>query len=222
MGSDRTTTADMSLGRALAAALAEPVADGEALFAAAESSLADLTAADTDGDLAERAARQEHGDTPLLGTQLRTHPYPALLWNGERFERLGARWPARLAFLAVVAAGPAPDRPRLARSVQLGESVRLLWPEPSAAPVAGLTTDSVAAAVCAAAAAGLPDHELGFVAEMAAALMLVTPRVHETRVQEIHAGHALASGWLALQLVRSGVVAAPGTAAEVLGTRDAP
>jgi hypothetical protein len=196
--------------------------DSEGAFTEAELYLAELAEAPTDQRLAEIAAHQDMGDTPLLGTRFRAQTYPALLWNGERFERLGAPWPARLAFMAGVAAGETADRFRLTRSVQLGESLRGLWPQPAEAPAAGLTTDSVAAAVCAAVAAGVEDSALEAVAETAASLMLVTPAVLTADLRESGAGHALASGWLALMLLRSGVVAAPGTSGEVLQTREAP
>lgn len=211
-----------SLTESLSTLLAEATADSETTLAEAESQLAELAMAPTDHDLAEIAEHADVGDSPLLGTRHRAQAYPALLWNGERFERLHAPWPARLAFLAGVAAGEAADRNRVARSVRLGESVRGLWPQPAETATAGLTTDSVAAAVCAAVAAGVEDSALEAVAETAAALMLITPAAPSAELREMHAGHALASGWLALVLLRSGVLAAPGTAAEVLGTREAP
>lgn len=211
-----------TLADALSAALRTSESASEGELAQAEAELSRLAGAATDPDLVELAERQEAGDTPLLGTSLRTQVYPALLWNGERFERLRAPWPARLAFLTLATTGEGFDSPRSARAIAVGEAVRRSWPQDPEDPVADLTTSSVGAAVCAAIAAGVPDEDLEAVAEVAAALMLVTPLRPTAEVRESHAGHALAAGWLAVQLFRSGVVAAPGTAAEVLLTRVAP
>jgi len=211
-----------TLADALSEALHTSESACEAELARAEAELSRLAHAATDLDLVERAMHQEAGDTPLLGTSLQTHVYPALIWNGERFERLQATWPARLAFLVLATAGKDFGRSRSARAITVGEAVRRNWPQDPESPVTGLTTSSVGAAVCAAIAAGVPDDDLEAVAEVAAAVMLVTPVRPTAEVRESHAGHALASGWLAVQLFRSGVVAAPGTAAEVLGTQVAP
>lgn len=188
--------------------------------AGAESALAELATLEPDEELTALAARQVPGPTPLLGTPHTAATFAALLWNGERFERHGLPWGARLLFLARVCAGE-PDG--VDAAVRAGKSMRDAWPpsRPSN-PVAGLTTDAVASSVCAAVACGLDDEAVQQVTELAASLMLVTPTEPSRELAGLHAGHALASGWLAVQLHRSGVVAAPGTLSEVLATREAP
>jgi hypothetical protein len=155
----------------------------------------------------------------VLRTALASGPtYPDLLRSGELFHHNEIPWSERLAFLAR-AVGAAPDAE--AAAVRAAEVVRRLWPpEPSGQVVAGLTTDSVASAVCVAVATGLSPDEVENVAELAAGLMVATPAGSEPSGPQ--AGHALASGWLALVLYRSGVRAAEGTADEVLATRAAP
>jgi hypothetical protein len=210
-----------SLGTALSVALRHPGVASETVLTAARAELERLSEVVTDRDLA-LADRQAAGDTPLLGTSSRTDPYPALLWNGERFERLDATWPARLAFLTLATAGGSSDHQRAGRAIQVGEAVRRSWPDDPTNPVAGLSTASVAAAVCAAIAEGVADDDLEMVAEIAASLMLVTPLRPAAGIRESHAGHELASGWLAVQLFLAGLVAAPGTSSDVLKTREAP
>ncbi len=211
-----------TLADALSAALRTAGSGSDEQLARAEAELSTLARATTDPDLAELARRQEAGGTPLLGTSLRAQVYAALLWNGERFERLDAAWPARLVFLTLSTPDGGLDRERMARAIAVGEALRRTWPQDPESPVADLTTSCVGAAVCAAIAGGIPDADLEAIAEVAAALMLVTPVQATVQVRETHAGHALAAGWLAVELYRSGVVAAPGTAAEVLHTRVAP
>lgn len=213
------------LAHLLADALVQSTASGHRLRGSstldeAESVLADLAAIEPDHDLRNAAARQDPGSTPLVGTAHTAATYPALLWNGERFERVGTAWPVRLAFL-IRTVGEVPDR--FAAAVDLGVALRSMWPPaPVSHPVAGLTADTVAAAACAAVAAGLDGADLECVAELAAGLMLITPADPRPELAGLYAGHALAVGWLALQLHRCGVLAAPGTAAEVLAAREAP
>lgn len=211
-----------TLAVTVAKALAEAPGGSLSGLAGARAELARLDTADVDGDLRAVAAHQDAGDVPLLGTTLRAGTYPALLWNGERFERLGVAWVTRLAFVARAAA-PEGHEPDLAHAVGVGVAVREGWPgaDPRDA-AAGLTTDTVATAVCAAAASGVRDRELERVADLAAALMLVTPTQVTPGLAGLLAGHSLASGWLAVQLHGCGVLAAPGTAEEVLNTREAP
>ena len=193
---------------------------GEALEQELEE-LDALTRQPVEADLGALAVLQEPGEVPLLGTDLSSAAYPALLWNGERFERLGTRWNARLAFVALTAAQPGAPSTSLARAVRTGGAVRGLWP-PASPPgaAAGLTTDVVCAAVCAALAAGVAAEELEPVAELAAGLLLVTATEPDADTSHLQAGHALAAGWLAVQLHHCGVVAAPGTSADVLTTRE--
>ncbi|HET7400087.1 MAG TPA: hypothetical protein VFJ94_16350 [Intrasporangium sp.] len=224
-------TVSAPLAEALDAALTVAPPAAEAILADAQAQLAHLGRLGPDPDLSELAPQQDPGDTPLLSTPHTASTYPALLWNGERFERLSAPWAARLAFLARVAAGDAAEPVRLARAVWAGEVVRRLWPPAPEGPArAGLTTDSVAAGACAAVASGIEGDELAAVAELAAGLMLVTPvdvgagapAGATPHLAGLAAGHCLAAGWLAVQLFRCGVLAAPGTALEVLATREAP
>lgn len=210
---------------ALAAALALATGKDHAVNSGSdldeeESALAALTALEPEEDLQATAAQKDPGPTPLLGTPHTAETYSALLWNGERFERYGVSWGARLLFLAR-ASGGRPDR--AAAGVRAGEAMRATWPpESTTTPVAGLTVDTVSSSVCAAVSDGLEGEAVEQVAELAAALMLITPEAPSSELAGLHAGHALASGWLAVQLHRSGLVAAPGTSAEVLATRETP
>lgn len=182
-----------------------------------------LARAPVDADLATLAAQQEPGPVPLLGTPHSTAPYAALLWNGGRFERLDVPWGTRLAFVAVTVKGATEFGESLVPAVEAGVALRALWP-PSAStePVAVLTADAVAAGVCAAVASELGRAELAAVAELAAGLMVVGPTVEDPRLRALQAGHSLAAGWLAVQLHLCGLLAAPGTAEEVLLTRETP
>lgn len=196
-------------------------APGTAAGAAAE--LETLARAPVDADLATLAAQQEPGPVPLLGTPKSTAPYAALLWNGGRFERLDVPWGTRLAFVAVTAQGAPAFGESLVPAVEAGVALRALWPPPAAPEaVAALTADAVSAAVCAAVATGLGGADLAAVAELASGLMVVGPTVGDPRLRALQAGHSLAAGWLALQLHLCGLLAAPGTAEEVLLTRETP
>lgn len=182
-----------------------------------------LAWAPVDADLATLATQQEPGPVPLLGTPNTTTPYAALLWNGGRFERLDVPWPTRLAFAAVTAQGAAAFGERLVPAVEAGVALRALWPPPAApGAVAALTADTVSAAVCAAVATDHAAADLAAVAELASGLMVVGPTVSDPRLRALQAGHSLAAGWLAVQLHLCGFLAAPGTAEEVLLTREAP
>lgn len=182
-----------------------------------------LARAPVDADLATLAAQQEPGPVPLLGTPNTTAPYAALLWNGGRFERLDVPWGARLAFLAVTTQAVPAFVESLVPAVEAGVALRALWPPPAGpGAVAALTADAVSAAVCAARATGHGNADLVAVAELASGLMVVGPTVSDPRLRALQAGHSLAAGWLAVQLHLCGVLAAPGTAEEVLLTREAP
>jgi hypothetical protein len=165
--------------------------------------------------------QQDQGHARLLGTALTAAPYAALLWNGERFHRESIRWSTRLTFLALTVVGPdAPDA-ALTPAVRGGETLRQLWPPaPSSLVTAGLTTDVVSAAVCAALASTISEEGMASVVELAASLMLVTPTVPSSQLAGMHAGHSLAAGWLAVQLHHCGVVGAPGAATDVLAIRE--
>jgi hypothetical protein len=206
------------------AAAAPGLSDATAWATAARADLEALAEQSVDADLVGLVTQQEPGPVPLLGTGNTAAPYPALLWNGERFERLGVPWHTRLAFVAVTAASPARlSQEDLAGALQAGVAMRTLWPSPPPpTAVAGLTTDTVSAAVCAAAATGHSGAQLAAVAELAAGLMLVSPTPSDPELHGVQAGHSLAAGWLAVQLHLCGVLAAPGTAEEVLSMREAP
>jgi hypothetical protein len=175
-----------------------------------------------DADLRAVVPQQDEGQMRLVGTALSASAYPALLWSGERFHRESTRWSARLAFVALTIAGIDAPKTALAPAVRGGETFRTLWPPavPTAAH-AGLTTDAVSVAVCAALASGISEEGLESVVELAASLMLVTATVPSPELAGMHAGHSLAAGWLAVQLHRCGVVEAPGTVTEVLSIREA-
>ncbi len=174
-----------------------------------------------DADLRAVIPRPDAGHIPLVGTALSAPAYPALLWNGERFHRESTRWSTRLTFVAMTIAGMDAPKTALAPAVRGGETFMTLWPPAApAAARAGLTTDAVSVAVCAALASGLSEEDLESVVELAASLMLVTPTVPGPELAGLLAGHSLAAGWLAVQLHRCGVLEAPGTATEVLLTRE--
>ena len=191
--------------------------------AGARRELEALARGPVDADLATLAAQQERGPVPLLGTSNSAAPYAALLWNGARFERLDIPWGTRLALVAVTAQGARTFGDSLVPAVEAGEALRTLWPPPApTAAVAALTTDAVSAAVCAAVATGHVGADLAAVAELASGLMVVGPTVGDPQLRALQAGHSLAAGWLALQLHVCGLLAAPGTAEEVLLTREMP
>lgn len=144
--------------------------------------------------------------------------YLTLLEAGERFERDGVDWADRLRFVAELIGARPSDAP-----VQAGLRARAQWPDSTpAGPRAAITTDVMAVATTAAFAAGLDDKGLAAVRDLAAALVIAGPVDASAELTIRHAGLALAAGWLALPLHRSGVVAAPGTVDEVLLTRVAP
>jgi hypothetical protein len=209
-----------ALERATAGAAASA---SRAVAARARADLASLAEQRVDIDLAVLATQREPGPVALLGADVTAAAYPALLWNGERFERLGVAWATRLALVALTSAGAEMSGERLGAAIEAGVAVQRLWPPPlPAGAVAELTTDAVSAAVCAAAAIGHTGPDLAGVAELAAGLMLAGPAVGTSQLDGLQAGHSLAAGWLAVQLHLCGVLAAPGTAEEVLSTREAP
>jgi hypothetical protein len=217
-----TATLAEAVTAALEGTRATP-AQQRATFLESQEDLRRIAALEPDADLRALAERQSPGDAPLIGTASTTDAYASLLWNGEWMERLGVPWRTRLVLLAQIAAGePAPESD-LGAALGAGETMRLLWP-PAAAPhpVAELSYDTVAAAICAAMASGIPNGELTSLAELAAALMVVAPSQGHLAPHGLNAGHSLAAGWLAVQLHRCRVLAAPGTGAEVLSTREAP
>lgn len=186
----------------------------------ADSLLAALAHRAPSAELHAMADLAEAGPIALLGTPHTASTYAALFWNGERFHAEHVPWTVRLLFLARTMT-PEPDRH--AAAVAAGEAVRSTWPPPPSGVVAaGLTVDTVAAAACTAVALGLDAAAADEVGELGAALMLVTPAEPSASQVALYAGHALASGWLAAQLHHAGLVAAPGTATEVLATREAP
>lgn len=145
--------------------------------------------------------------------------YPELLALGERFEREGLSWRDRLSELLQLL-GTAPSGRDAA--VSHGLVVRNGWPHRGADALADLTGDSITVASTLAAAQAEPEEALQAIADLAAGLMLVTPVHSSDAVRTLHAGHALASGWLAVHLFHAGVRAAPGTREEALATRQAP
>jgi hypothetical protein len=85
-------------------------------------------------------------------------------------------------------------------------------------PVTGHpTTGVVAAAACAAVASGTDPSRLGPVLDVAASLMIVNPPAGGTpREAGLWAGHCLAAGWLAPQVVRAGLTGMAGALAHTV------
>ncbi|MDQ3733587.1 MAG: hypothetical protein M3400_06245, partial [Actinomycetota bacterium] len=81
--------------------------------------------------------------------------------------------------------------------------------------VARLTTPAVAAAVCAALAAGIDPARLDAVIDLAGSLMLIgSPDGAGSLEEELSAGHVAAVGWLATVLLDAGI-RAPAEALEL-------
>jgi len=151
------------------------------------------------------------GDVPLLGTDLRSAPYPALLWNGARCSRAGMGPAAALTLVAlVVGQNDEAGSSRLVQSVRAGLAIRdsRSWPgERVVAPTAAATTDVISVAACAAVSAGMGSEDVSKVLDIAGSLMTIKPArpVGSTEMSGQWSGHALAAGWLAVQLHRAGV-----------------
>jgi hypothetical protein len=161
------------------------------------------------------------GLLPLLGTGLRAPAYPALLWNGARLHHAGAPDDDGLVLVAIAAAPSEADAAVVERAVTVALSVAGGLPELFGdGPVTGLPTAGVvAAAACAAVAGGTDPSRLEPVLDVAASLMVVRPPVGGTpREAALRAGHCLAAGWLAPQVLRAGLTGTAGALAHTVST----
>lgn len=198
-------------GRAMDAARAS--ADVRAQVEEGLRDLERLTTIPLDPDLAASARRiaATGGAETLLGTGLSAAPYPALLWNGERASRAGLGPSAVLTLVGlVIGRGDGAASARLVQGVTAGLAIRDTseWPGKRAiAPTAAVTTDVICAAACAAVTAGMELGDVAKVLDIAGSLMIIKPAssVGSAEMSGLWSGHALAAGWLAVQLHRADV-----------------
>ncbi|WNV76177.1 hypothetical protein [Geodermatophilus sp. DSM 44513] len=159
---------------------------------------------------------------PLLGTRLAAEPWPALLWNGARLHRAGAAEADGLALVALAASPPEGSGDDVERALRTGLAVSAALTDVvgTGAVTGRPTTGVVAAAACAAVAGGTDPPDLDPVLDVAAALMVVRPPGDGsgTAVDAVAAGHCLAAGWLAPQVLRAGLVGTPGTLQDTVST----
>lgn len=164
-------------------------------------------------DLAVSARRiaASGGSVPLLGADRCSAPYPALLWNGDRCLRAGIGPPAALTLIGlVVGQDDEADAARLVQGARAGLAIRdsRSWPgDRVIAPTATATTDVISTAACAAVSAGMELDDVAKVLDLAGSLMIIKPAwpVGSAEMSGWWSGHALAAGWLAVQLRRAGV-----------------
>jgi hypothetical protein len=158
---------------------------------------------------------------PLLGTGLRAAPYPALLWNGARLHREGAPEGDGLVLVGLASSAGEATGSDVERAVATGLAVAAGLPDViGSGPLTGRpTVGVVAAAACAAVAAGAEISELGPVLDVAASLMVVQPPVGgPPRQAGLRAGHCLAAGWLAPQVLGAGLIGMAGALAHTVAT----
>ena len=114
----------------------------------------------------------------------------------------------------MVAMAAAPDGTAaedLDRAVAVGERMVEALDDVGEGSPAGLTLGVVPAAACAAVASGVDPDELGDLIDLAGSLMVVTAPDAADEVQRgLWAGHCLAAGWLAAQVMSAGLVTMPG------------
>ncbi|MGY2064283.1 hypothetical protein [Blastococcus sp. SYSU DS0619] len=159
------------------------------------------------------------GALPLLGAGRRAPWYPALLWNGARLHRAGAPEADGLTLVALAAAPDDAPVELLERAVATGAALRTGLDPGTGGPVptGRPTTGVVAAAGCAAVAAGSTD--LGPVLDLAAGLMVVqAPESGTFAEASLEWGHCLAAGWLAPQALGAGLIGMPGALLPTLET----
>lgn len=161
------------------------------------------------------------GVVELFGTGRRAATFPGLLWCGARIARAGLGPVEGLVLVARVSA-PRATGTQLERAVAAGVAVGERLDVPPGA--GGLTTGVVAAAACAAVAAGADPQRLDGLLDIAASLMVVSPPAAGGDVEHgLWAGHCLAAGWLATRAASAGLVGMPDglghTVATVTGHR---
>lgn len=159
-----------------------------------------------EGSLAAWAARvgTPEGEFPLIGTGTRAETYVALQWNGERCASLGPAVGPTLVGLAV-----GTNRRRSAAQLSAAVDAGLAAVTEVPVPPALLSTGVLAATVCAAQMAGIPENELAALLDLAASLMVIGP-------PGVAPGHDPAAAWLALQAWDAGITGMPGGLAHTL------
>jgi hypothetical protein len=161
----------------------------------------------------------DDGALPLLGAGRRAAPYPGLLWNGARLHRAGAPDADGLTLVALAAAPDDAPLELIEQAVAAGLALHadLATGTDGPPPTARATTGVIAAAACAAVAAGSPD--LGGVLDVAAGLMVAQPAEAGTADEQALAhGHCLAAGWLAARAFDAGLIGMPDALAPTLET----
>jgi hypothetical protein len=162
-----------------------------------------------------------NGSVPLLGLAVRAATYPGLLWNGVRLKRAGLGDAEALTMVGVVSGPDHMHAVDLLRAVRAGLAVAggLSRAEGSNAPLATPSTAVVAAAACAAIAAGHASDDLVEILDLAGTLMVVAPTRDDAPLeQSLRAGHGLAAGWLTVQLVGAGIVGMPDGLTQTVST----
>ena len=159
-----------------------------------------------EGSLAAWAARigTPDGEFPLIGTGTRAETCVALQWNGERCASLGPAVGPTLVGLAVGAA-----RRRSAAELSAAVDAGLVAAAEVSVPAAPVSTGVLAATVCAARLAGVPDNEVRALLDLAASLMVIGP-------PGVAPGHDPAAAWLALRAWDAGITGMPGGLAHTL------
>ncbi|MBQ0906058.1 hypothetical protein [Micromonospora sp. U21] len=158
-----------------------------------------------EGSLAAWAARvgTPDGEFPLIGAGTRAETYVALQWNGERCASLGPAVGPTLVGLAVGA-----GRRRSAAQLSAAVDAGLAAAEVST-PTVPVSTGVLAATVCAAQLAEVPENELPALLDLAASLMVIGP-------PGVAPGHDPAAAWLAMRAWDAGITGMPGGLAHTL------
>ncbi|SCE66583.1 hypothetical protein GA0070607_0136 [Micromonospora coriariae] len=159
-----------------------------------------------EGSLAAWAARvgTPDGEFPLIGAGTRAETYVALQWNGERCASLGPAVGPTLVGLAVGAA-----RRRSAAQLSAAVDAGLAAAAEVSTPTVPVSTGVLAATVCAARLAEVPEKELPALLDLAASLMVIGP-------PGVAPGHDPAAAWLAMRAWDAGITGMPGGLAHTL------
>ncbi|MET8233638.1 hypothetical protein ABZS77_23500 [Micromonospora sp. NPDC005298] len=159
-----------------------------------------------EGSLAAWAARigTPDGDFPLIGAGTRAETYVALQWNGERCASLGPAVGPTLVGLAVGAA-----RRRSVAQLSAAVDAGLAAAAEVSTSTAPVSTGVLAATVCAARLAEVPENDLPALLDLAASLMVIGP-------PGVAPGHDPAAAWLSVRAWEAGITGMPGGLAHTL------
>lgn len=158
---------------------------------------------------------------PLLGLGVRAATYPALLWNGARLERAGGGEVEALTMVGVVSGPNDMAAEHLLSAVRAGFAVAegLSHVRRPDLPIAVPSAAAVAAAACAAIAADSARDDVAEILDLAGTLMVVgPPRGDALLERSLRAGHGLAAGWLAVRLMKTGIVGVPDGLSQTIST----